>query len=77
MDVLKHEVTFSVVRLVATCIICLGFLLMLLPEEWDSLVLQFLVTIANEKSDDHEKQLTEASIHACTQANKAVSIPLG
>ncbi|XP_062393519.1 solute carrier family 35 member F4 [Sardina pilchardus] len=78
VDVLKHEVTFSVVRLVATCIICLGFLLLLLPEEWDSLILHFLATLTDKKSDDHGEELTESRIHTCTfsQANGAVSIPL-
>ncbi|XP_061898091.1 solute carrier family 35 member F4 isoform X4 [Entelurus aequoreus] len=63
VDVLKHEVIFSVVRLAATCIICLGFLLLLLPEEWDSVTLRFLATIADKKSEDHGEELTESSVH--------------
>ncbi|XP_028853849.1 solute carrier family 35 member F4 [Denticeps clupeoides] len=78
IDVLKHEVIFSVVRLAATCIICLGFLLMLLPEEWDSLTLRFLATLADKKAEDHGEELTESSIHtrSRSRANGAVSIPL-
>ncbi|XP_031428568.1 solute carrier family 35 member F4 [Clupea harengus] len=78
VDVLKHEVTFSVVRLVATCIICLGFLLMLLPEEWDLLTSRLLATCADEQADDHGVELTESSVHicSCSQANGAVSVPL-
>ncbi|XP_077412253.1 solute carrier family 35 member F4 isoform X2 [Vanacampus margaritifer] len=78
VDVLKHEVIFSMVRLAATCIICLGFLLLLLPEEWDSVTLRFLATIADKKSEDHGEELTESSIHtrSRSRANGAVSLPL-
>lgn len=78
MDVLKHEVIFSVVRLAATCIICLGFLLLLLPEEWDSVTLRFLANIAEKKSEEHGEELTESSINtrSRSRANGAVSIPL-
>ncbi|KAG7275426.1 hypothetical protein CRUP_033159 [Coryphaenoides rupestris] len=81
VDVLKHEVIFSVVRLAATCIICLGFLLLLLPEEWDSVTLRFLANIAEKKSEqDHGEELTESSVQTHTRsrsrANGTVSIPL-
>ncbi|XP_071402756.1 solute carrier family 35 member F4 isoform X2 [Centroberyx affinis] len=78
VDVLKHEVIFSVVRLAATCIICLGFLLLLLPEEWDSVTLRFLATIADKKSEEHGEELTESSVHtrSRSRANGTVSIPL-
>ncbi|XP_046905204.1 solute carrier family 35 member F4 isoform X1 [Hypomesus transpacificus] len=77
IDVLKQEV-FSVVRLAATCIICLGFLLLLLPEEWDSVTLRFLAAVADKKSEDNGEELTESSIHtrSRSRANGAVSIPL-
>ncbi|XP_054653395.1 solute carrier family 35 member F4 isoform X1 [Dunckerocampus dactyliophorus] len=79
VDVLKHEVIFSVVRLAATCVICLGFLLLLLPEEWDSVTLRFLATIADKKSEEHGEELTESSVHtrSRSRANGAVSLPLG
>uniref|UniRef100_A0A3P9LY14 Solute carrier family 35 member F4 n=1 Tax=Oryzias latipes TaxID=8090 RepID=A0A3P9LY14_ORYLA len=78
VDVLKHEVIFSVVRLTATCIICLGFLLLLLPEEWDTVTLRFLATIADKKTEDHGEELTESSIQtrSRSRANGTVSIPL-
>ncbi|XP_034431773.1 solute carrier family 35 member F4 isoform X1 [Hippoglossus hippoglossus] len=76
VDVLKHEVIFSVVRLAATCIICLGFLLLLLPEEWDSVTMRFLATIADKKSEEHGEELTESSVHTRSRANGTVSIPL-
>ncbi|KAM3871475.1 solute carrier family 35 member F4 isoform 1-T1 [Diretmus argenteus] len=78
VDVLKHEVIFSVVRLAATCIICLGFLLLLLPEEWDSVTLRFLANIADKKSEEHGEELTESSVHtrSRSRANGTVSIPL-
>uniref|UniRef100_A0A3Q2PNK5 Solute carrier family 35 member F4 n=1 Tax=Fundulus heteroclitus TaxID=8078 RepID=A0A3Q2PNK5_FUNHE len=78
VDVLKHEVIFSVVRLAATCIICLGFLLLLLPEEWDSVTLQFFANIADKKSEEHGEELTESSgqTRSRSRANGTVSIPL-
>lgn len=78
VDVLKHEVIFSVVRLTATCIICLGFLLLLLPEEWDAVTLRFLATIADKKTEEHGEELTESSIQtrSRSRANGTVSIPL-
>lgn len=78
VDVLKHQVIFSMVRLAATCIICLGFLLLLLPEEWDSVTLRFLSTVADKKSEDHGEELTESSLHtrSRSRANGAVSLPL-
>ncbi|MBN3314536.1 S35F4 protein, partial [Atractosteus spatula] len=78
VDVLKHEVIFSVVRLAATSIICLGFLLLLLPEEWDSVTLRFLATFAEKKGEEHGEELTESSVHtrSRSRANGAVSIPL-
>lgn len=78
IDVLKHEVIFSVVRLAATCIICLGFLLLLLPEEWDTVTLRFLTTLADKKTEEHGEELTESSVHtrSRSRANGAVSIPM-
>ncbi|XP_014889647.1 solute carrier family 35 member F4 isoform X1 [Poecilia latipinna] len=78
VDVLKHEVIFSVVRLAATCIICLGFLLLLLPEEWDSVTLRFFANIADKKSEEHGEELTESSgqTRSRSQANGTISIPL-
>uniref|UniRef100_H3DJ27 Solute carrier family 35 member F4 n=1 Tax=Tetraodon nigroviridis TaxID=99883 RepID=H3DJ27_TETNG len=77
VDVLKHEVIFSMVRLAATCIICLGFLLLLLPEEWD-FTLRFLANIADKKSEERGDELTESSINtrSRSRANGTVSIPL-
>ncbi|MGH0186574.1 UNVERIFIED_CONTAM: hypothetical protein FKN15_022066 [Acipenser sinensis] len=62
VDVLKHEMIFSVVRLAASFIICLGFLLLLLPEEWDSMTLRFLSTLA-EKGEEPGEELSESSVH--------------
>ncbi|TNN56876.1 Solute carrier family 35 member F4 [Liparis tanakae] len=78
VDVLKHEAIFSIVRLSATCIICLGFLLLLLPEEWDSVTLRFLAAIADKKSEEHAEELTESSVNtrSRSRANGTVSIPL-
>ncbi|KAM6960880.1 solute carrier family 35 member F4 [Aplochiton taeniatus] len=76
VDVLKHEVIFSVVRLTATCVISLGFLLLLLPEEWDSVTLRLLASLADQKTEEHGEELTESSGQTRSRANGAVSIPL-
>ncbi|XP_062824721.1 solute carrier family 35 member F4 isoform X2 [Anolis carolinensis] len=78
VDLLKREVIFSVVRLGATIIICLGFLLLLLPEEWDEITLRFINSLKEKKSDDHVEDMAESSVHfrSRSRANGPVSIPL-
>ncbi|XP_059579332.1 solute carrier family 35 member F4 isoform X4 [Alligator mississippiensis] len=78
VDLLKHEVIFSVVRLGATIIICIGFLLMLLPEEWDEITLRFINNLKEKKSEDHAEDITDSSVHtrSRSRANGTVSIPL-
>uniref|UniRef100_A0A8C8VEY7 Solute carrier family 35 member F4 n=1 Tax=Pelusios castaneus TaxID=367368 RepID=A0A8C8VEY7_9SAUR len=78
VDLLKHEVIFSVVRLGATIIICTGFLLMLLPEEWDEITLRFINSLKEKKSEDHAEDITDSSVHtrSRSRANGTVSIPL-
>ncbi|XP_069494181.1 solute carrier family 35 member F4 isoform X1 [Ambystoma mexicanum] len=79
IDLLKHEVIFSVVRLGATIIICIGFLLMLLPEEWDEITLRFINSLKEKKAEEHPEDLIDSSVHPRirTRANGTVSIPLG
>ncbi|XP_021557155.1 solute carrier family 35 member F4 [Halichoerus grypus] len=78
VDLLKQEVIFNVVRLAATIIICIGFLLMLLPEEWDEITLRFINSLKEKKSEDHVEDITDSSVHLRTRsrANGTVSIPL-
>ncbi|XP_065539704.1 solute carrier family 35 member F4 isoform X2 [Lathamus discolor] len=78
VDLLKHKMIFSVVRLGATIIICIGFLLMLLPEEWDEITLRFLNSLKEKKSEDHADDITDSSVHtrSRSRANGTVSIPL-
>lgn len=78
MDLLKQEVIFNVVRLAATIIICIGFLLMLLPEEWDEITLRFINSLKEKKSEEHADDVTESSVHlrSRSRVNGAVSIPL-
>ncbi|XP_026872333.1 putative thiamine transporter SLC35F3 isoform X1 [Electrophorus electricus] len=40
VDVYTCEIHFNTVRLIAVCIICLGFLMLLLPEDWDQCLIQ-------------------------------------
>ncbi|KAM4664631.1 solute carrier family 35 member F4 isoform 1-T1 [Discoglossus pictus] len=78
IDLLKHEVIFSVVRLGATIIICIGFLLMLLPEEWDEITLRFINSLKEKKAEEHAEETTESCVHtrSRSRANGTVSIPL-
>ncbi|XP_068110289.1 solute carrier family 35 member F4 isoform X1 [Hyperolius riggenbachi] len=78
IDLLKHEVIFSVVRLGATIIICLGFLLMLLPEEWDEITLRFINSLKEKKTEEHAEDVADAGVHtrSRSRANGTVSIPL-
>uniref|UniRef100_A0A2K6GU30 Solute carrier family 35 member F4 n=1 Tax=Propithecus coquereli TaxID=379532 RepID=A0A2K6GU30_PROCO len=78
VDLLKQEVIFNVVRLAATIIICLGFLLMLLPEEWDEITLRFINSLKEKKSEEHVDDVIDASAHlrGRSRANGTVSIPL-
>lgn len=59
-------------------IICLGFLLLLLPEEWDEIALKFINSLKEKKNEDHAEDATEASGHfrSRSRANGTVSIPL-
>lgn len=78
VDLLKREVIFSVVRLGATIFICLGFLLMLLPEEWDEITLRFINNLKEKKSEEHAEDIADSNIHfrSRSRANGTVSIPL-
>ncbi|KAG3261372.1 solute carrier family 35 member F4 [Ictidomys tridecemlineatus] len=78
VDLLKQEVIFNVVRLAATIIICLGFLLMLLPEEWDEITLRFINSLKEKKSEEHVEDMADSSVHlrSRSRANGTVSIPL-
>ncbi|KAM4690726.1 solute carrier family 35 member F4 isoform 1-T1 [Rhinophrynus dorsalis] len=78
IDLLKHEVIFSMVRLGATIIICIGFLLMLLPEEWDEITLRFINSLKEKKVEEHTEDIADSSLHtrSRSRANGTVSIPL-
>lgn len=78
MDLLKQEVIFNVVRLAATIIICLGFLLMLLPEEWDEMTLRFINSLKEKKSEERVDEVSDPGVHlrSRSRVNGAVSIPL-
>lgn len=78
VDLVKQEVIFNVVRLAATIIICIGFLLMLLPEEWDEVTLRFINSLKEKKSEEHAEDLADVSVHlrSRSRVNGTVSIPL-
>lgn len=40
VDLYTCDIHFNTVRLIAVFIICLGFLMLLLPEDWDQCIIQ-------------------------------------
>lgn len=40
VDLYTGDIHFNTVRLIAVFIICLGFLMLLLPEDWDQCIIQ-------------------------------------
>lgn len=40
VDLYTCDINFNTVRLIAVFIICLGFLMLLLPEDWDQCIIQ-------------------------------------
>lgn len=50
VDLYTGEINFNTVRLIAVFIICLGFLMLLLPEDWDQCIIQL-----NTKLRKHEE----------------------
>ncbi|XP_051880519.1 putative thiamine transporter SLC35F3 isoform X2 [Pristis pectinata] len=51
-DAYSSDIIFNGVRVVAVLIICLGFLLLLLPEEWDRLAIAFLGRFRVSKKEE-------------------------
>lgn len=45
VDFYTCEINFNTVRLIAVCIICLGFLMLLLPEDWDQCIIQLITKL--------------------------------
>ncbi|XP_056148162.1 solute carrier family 35 member F3 isoform X1 [Lampris incognitus] len=50
VDLYTCEINFNTVRLIAVFIICLGFLMLLLPEDWDQCIIQLSTKL--RKRDD-------------------------
>ncbi|XP_072354592.1 solute carrier family 35 member F3-like isoform X2 [Scyliorhinus torazame] len=48
----SSDIVFNSVRVVAILIICLGFLLLLLPEEWDRLAVEFISRFKVSKKEE-------------------------
>ncbi|XP_067839831.1 solute carrier family 35 member F3-like [Heptranchias perlo] len=51
-DAYSSDIVFNAVRVIAVMIICLGFLLLLLPEEWDRLALEFIARFKVSKKEE-------------------------
>ncbi|XP_072524042.1 putative thiamine transporter SLC35F3a [Salminus brasiliensis] len=58
------EIQFNSVRVIAVSIICLGFLLLLLPEDWDQCVLQFHAMLNDRgKPQEGTKDTNTETLH--------------
>ncbi|XP_041043346.1 putative thiamine transporter SLC35F3 [Carcharodon carcharias] len=51
-DAYSSDIVFNGVRVIAILIICLGFLLLLLPEEWDRLAMEFISRFKVSKKEE-------------------------
>ncbi|KAK5882281.1 hypothetical protein CesoFtcFv8_020883 [Champsocephalus esox] len=58
VDLYTCEINFNTVRLIAVFIICLGFLMLLLPEDWDQCIIQ--LTTKLRKRDEPAEGSAEA-----------------
>ncbi|XP_037400215.1 putative thiamine transporter SLC35F3a [Pygocentrus nattereri] len=58
------EIQFNSVRVIAVSIICLGFLLLLLPEDWDQCLLQLHTMLSNrEKPQEGTRDTCPETMH--------------
>ncbi|MBN3320337.1 S35F3 protein, partial [Atractosteus spatula] len=60
VDHYTSEISFNSVRVIAVLIICLGFLLLLLPEEWDQCLIQLLARLRTRKKEEPAEGGAEA-----------------
>ena len=58
VDLYTCEIHFNTVRLIAVFIICLGFLMLLLPEDWDQCIIQLSTKL--RKRDEPAEGSVEA-----------------
>lgn len=58
VDLYTCEIHFNTVRLIAVFIICLGFLMLLLPEDWDQCIIQLSTKL--RKRDEPAESSAEA-----------------
>eukprot|EP00061_Rhincodon_typus_P002687 g18214.t1 len=59
-DAYCSDIVFNSVRVIAVLIICLGFLLLLLPEEWDQMAMDFLSRFKVRKKEEAVEEQGEA-----------------
>ncbi|XP_048387833.1 solute carrier family 35 member F3 isoform X2 [Stegostoma tigrinum] len=59
-DAYCSDIVFNGVRVIAVLIICLGFLLLLLPEEWDQIAMDFLSHFKVRKKEEAVDEQGEA-----------------
>lgn len=60
VDFFTSEIHFNTVRLIAVFIICLGFLMLLLPEDWDQCIIQLSTKL--RKRDEPAEGNGEAGV---------------
>uniref|UniRef100_UPI00398E5614 solute carrier family 35 member F3 n=1 Tax=Pristiophorus japonicus TaxID=55135 RepID=UPI00398E5614 len=58
-DAYSSDIVFNSVRVIAILIICLGFLLLLLPEDWDRLAMEFIARFKVSKKEEPTEERAE------------------
>ncbi|XP_036816807.1 putative thiamine transporter SLC35F3 isoform X3 [Oncorhynchus mykiss] len=56
VDLYTCEIHFNAVRLIAVLIICLGFLMLLLPEDWDQCFIQLHAKLQSKREEPAEEE---------------------
>ncbi|XP_070981379.1 solute carrier family 35 member F3-like [Oncorhynchus clarkii lewisi] len=56
VDLYTCEIHFNAVRLIAVVIICLGFLMLLLPEDWDQCFIQLHAKLQSKREEPAEEE---------------------
>ncbi|XP_030630982.1 putative thiamine transporter SLC35F3a [Chanos chanos] len=71
IDRCSGEIQFNSVRVIAVSIICLGFLLMLLPEDWDQCLLQLRSLLCRKKQPaEGAKEMHTETLHIKTMETR-------
>ncbi|XP_072912723.1 solute carrier family 35 member F3-like isoform X1 [Hemitrygon akajei] len=71
VDAYTSDIIFNGVRVVAVLIICLGFLLLLLPEEWDRLAASLISRLRISKKEEPAEERSDPGFVGQSRRSKA------